>query len=465
MRNPLSSNYCIKVKKSEIFILTMILLFTFSLFLYSGLELIINHEKPNVVIIIADTIRKDYLSYYNHLLDGTSPNIDSLMNESMVFDRAYSQAGWTVPSVFSLFTSLYPKDHKIITWNQVLDDTIITLTEVLKNNGYITFGYPCLFSFNDTSGMQKGFDFYRDNVLDLGMPHNMTTAEHINKLVLDDLNAISSSKLDKPFFMWIHYFDAHTEYLIHENFYYGMASPQRYRGEISYVDMHIGQIISKLKEKELYNNTLIIFVSDHGEEFGEHGQWNVHRTLFEEVVEIPFSIKFPKVKKEDLINVMFTISHIDISTFLLDYLNIRIPKQFKGRTIEKLSKSRNYPIIMERGGDGEVPLQTAIIYKGYKLYKIDLTNCDTTSNRYKTSYTYFDKNGYMLFNLFNDRLERINILHDNRPMIGFEMLDILKQYRKDDKIGNEKLMIKTEKLIDNLKALGYITPMDKKFKP
>lgn len=279
-------------------------------------------KRPNIILITIDTLRADHLSCYGYHRK-TSPVIDHVARQAIVFNRAYSTASWTAPAMASIFTGLYPREHGVlhgvaqgpkaaITGQEMLENSFITLPEILKNAGYTTFGISSNGHLSQSTGFGQGFDYFAT--------HWFMKSPAPNVSIKKWQNTIRNAH---PYFLWIHYFDPHNPYAPrspwfekymppdHPNSQWSrevMANPKeyidaiksdptafntlidRYDSEINFCDYHIGQIFQLLQPDE---NTLVIITSDHGEAFLEHDQLLHGDTLYEEEIRVPLIIRLP----------------------------------------------------------------------------------------------------------------------------------------------------------------------------
>ncbi|MCP4633462.1 MAG: sulfatase [candidate division Zixibacteria bacterium] len=428
--------------KSKILILSILLIVLVTILIISCSS---GGKKPNIILIVIDTLRDDHLGY-NGYDRNTSPNIDAFSKEGVVFNNAYSQSGWTWPSVASIFTSLYPKDHGCIFWSIQMNNELITLAEVLKDKGYNTFGYPSLFLFDIESGFQQGFDVFHQEIFDLGNPHYINTSQKVNELIFNDL-----AEIKEPFFIWAHYYDPHMNYRSHKEFVFGdgKCTQCRYDGEIAYTDYHIGRLFTKLKKLNRYDDTIIILTADHGEEFGDHKRTS-HYTLFNEVLKTPLIIKAPGLQPIAINN---NVSQIDIAPTILKLIGCDIPDEFTGADILN-SELVDRPVFAERG-DYQIAFQKAVIDGDYKLYDVNIENADTSFERYKKEKFY--RNERYFFNKKDDPTEKKNLIAD--PDYQHKINEFEKHF--DTFYGSGERRIEEIKQLDveilkNLRALGYM---------
>lgn len=246
-----------------------------------------------VILISVDTLRSDHLPAYGYKGVAT-PSLDALRADSILYERAYSHCPLTLPSHTSILTGLLPADHGVrdnIGFR--LDAKFPTLAETLKKNGYATGAAVSAFVLRRESGINRGFDFYDDEVEPVGasqvigrVQRDGGETERVAKSWLDKQGG------DKPFFLFMHLYDPHTPYTPPEPFF--STYKNHYDGEIAYVDQVIGDFIAYLKQRDLYDKSMIVFLSDHGEGLNEHGEEEHGIFLYREALQVPLLVKLPK---------------------------------------------------------------------------------------------------------------------------------------------------------------------------
>ncbi len=217
-----------------------------------------------------------------------------MRKDSILFEKAYSHAPLTVPSHASILTGRVPADHGIHdNLGYHLRKDIPTLAELLKKEGYATGGAVSCFVLKAVSGIARGFDFYDDNVdpaeggVALGQVQRL--GDETEKQLAAWLQRVPS---DKPVFAFLHLYEPHTPYKPPEPFK-SRYKEQPYDGEIATADAIVGRFLSLLKEKGLYDKALIVFLSDHGEGLGEHGEAEHGMFLYREALQVPLLVKLP----------------------------------------------------------------------------------------------------------------------------------------------------------------------------
>ena len=329
-------------------------------------------EKPNVILIMVDTLRADHLSCYGYKENNT-PNIDRFASDSVLYKNTFGQSSWTKPQAATLLTSLYPSSHNTYLKPHILPDEIETLPEIMHSLGFYTLGIVNVIHFSTGFNFNQGFDRYnylapdfffyaKDssshlclyNILRLirarflskqkQVNHYYQDARVVNQLAFDWLEDVKDSR----FFLFLHYMDPHDPYFAHPYNGEGVARvstpnpnpdqaeeiKQLYDGEVSYLDHHFGKLIDFLKEEGLYENTLIVFTSDHGEEFFEHGGWWHGLTLYDEQIYIPLMIKYPEGQNRGIIKNEI-VRTLDIAPTILDYINSKVPPTMQGSSLLK----------------------------------------------------------------------------------------------------------------------------------
>ncbi len=288
-------------------------------------------DKPNVIVIVADTLRADHLGAYGYA-KAVTPQLDDFAAHSTRFANMFSQAAWTKPSMATLLTALYPSTHTARYKTSALPANVVTLPEVLQSRGYVTGGFANNVNIAPFFNFHQGYTDYEflepdylfgaseassqltiyqtarmlnERFLTAGKNvHNFyQPADVVNERALGWLQA----RRDNRFFLFLHYMEPHDPYFEHPFNHYGIArvstpnpppelAPEMirlYDQEITYMDQHLGELFSWLKKQGLYDETLIVFTADHGEEFYEHGGWWHGLTLYDEQIHVPLLIKMP----------------------------------------------------------------------------------------------------------------------------------------------------------------------------
>ena len=298
----------------------------------------------SVILISVDTLRADHLSCYGYKALATS-NIDYLARGGTVFDEINSQIPITLPSHVSLFTSTYPFMTGIEENGEVLPSGAITLATVLRSHGYHTAAFIGGYFLARRFGFNQGFDLYDspfdsrrlERALDLKRP-----AAEVTKSAEGWLAANS----DRPFFVFVHLFDLHQPYDPPARFE-RLAAKSEYDAELAYVDDSLGAFFTFLSEKGIYQRTLLVLLSDHGESLGEHGEHTHGFFIYQSTLHVPLIIHWPtsglsSARGTDLSQAAPTAyparvnspaGLVDVAPTVLQALGITRPSSFAGRSL------------------------------------------------------------------------------------------------------------------------------------
>ena len=331
---------------------------------------------PHIILLTVDTLRQDALSCYGGATP--TPNIDQLVEDSVLFTNAYSSASWTLPSFSSIFTGVSPWVHQTTKMRQVLPAGLTTLGEKMAEAGYLTGGIGFNYFLTQQGGgwaVNRGFaeyNFYpkfhspRTAAMEVLASGDVSafdlwaTTDDLTRMARDWVRDHASS----GFFFWLHYLDPHMPYLPPEEFSpggklneeaaqeYGSADAldrfrsghlpptaeakrwlhDLYQGEVRYVDDRIGSFISTLKEAGLYENALIVLFSDHGEELLDHSGVDHGHTLYDELLRVPLAFKLPGSVKTGKVDPI--VGTVSILPTILELAGIDFAAEnFSGRSL------------------------------------------------------------------------------------------------------------------------------------
>lgn len=300
-----------------------------------------NNKKPNVLIFLVDTLRPDRLSAYGY--DRlTSPHIDTFAENAVRYTNAVAQSTWTRPSVASILTSTYPGIHGAEDRPDILRSGIPSLAETIRSNGYTTIGIVTNLNVHTRFGFGAGFDRYvdLDGTDDVDRDR---TAVALARAALEDVDG-------RPWMLYLHLLAPHDPYKPPSPFdqqfppqldgLEGKAHKlesvrSRYDGEIAFVDSLFGQVVDDLVSRGLFENTIIVFTSDHGEQFLEHGRFGHGFTLFDEELIVPLIIKPPRFDGGPHI-VDPVVELVDIAPTVLAYAGIEPNARFQGISLANM---------------------------------------------------------------------------------------------------------------------------------
>jgi len=308
----------------------------FALFL-AGIILSACSKKPdyNVLLITLDTTRADHLRCYGYQ-NVETPALNSLAREGVAFGRAYAPNPMTLPAHTTILSGTLPLYHGVYdNGGFIVPQDLILLPEVLKENGWTTAGFVSAAVLKKDFNLNQGFEFWDEEGITPQPQMHMLVAERKANAVTDAaLRWLEKNGKQKRWFLWVHYFDPHTEYDPPDP-YKSLYYFDRYSGEIAFMDSQIQRLLQDLKQKGLYEKTIIIAIADHGESLGEHQEPTHFVFLYEATQRVPFLIRIPGLKKPGA-KILKIVSQIDLFPTILDLLNLPIPDQAQGRSLKPL---------------------------------------------------------------------------------------------------------------------------------
>src|SRR5437588_6961478 len=285
----------------------------------------------NVILITIDTVRADHLSCYGYK-SIQIPTLDALAHDGIVFDRAIAQVPLTWPSHTVILTGTYPFQNGVQDFTgQPLAPQFRSVAQAFKERGYATGAVVSTFVLDRSWGLARGFDFYDDAFTasafaqkDIGLVERKA-AESVSHAI----HWLQNSR-KRPFFFWLHLYDPHSPYDPPEP-YRNEYKDRLYDGEIAYADHELGRLISWLRTKHLYDSSLIVFASDHGESLGEHGEREHGFFIYNSTTRIPLIVKPPAGSRIRPGHVQAAVESISIAPTLLRLAGIHDPidKQFQ----------------------------------------------------------------------------------------------------------------------------------------
>lgn len=465
-----------------------------SSFWLSGCGRRTRREGPNIVFILIDTLRADRMGLHGYYRD-TTPNINAIAGEGVVFERAIAQSPWTQPSISSLFCSRYPSVHKVLSitraqamrWGKaekmpVFGESFTTLAEVMRDNGYETAAFIANFLMSGYYGFAQGFDHYFD------MPWRKVK---FNEVAGDVINGealawLRRRKSDKPFFLYLHYMDVHGPYYARPEFHEPLfdqveqmpnkrklsdsqkkalgylttkqAAPilKKYKDLSDYLefwsafydagvreeDQLIAGLITGLKGMGLWNDSYVIITADHGEELQEHGYWSHGNTVYHTELHVPLILHWPGVLPAGE-RIKDTIRLIDIMPTMLDQLHLPAVADMQGRSFKD--------IIAEHPPAQPVPAFSEAVERPPQKKSLSLGDWKIIATP--------GRKALELYNVSNDPLEQNN-LYAQESTRARELFQLLrKQVTLNQKLGSkvkaqEKLITPEE--YERLKSLGYV---------
>jgi arylsulfatase A-like enzyme/Tfp pilus assembly protein PilF len=271
--------------------------------------------------------------------------VDALAKEGIVFERGIAQVPLTVPSHTAIFTGTYPFHNGVQDFTaQPLRDSFRTLAEALKANGYTTGAVVSSFVLDRGWGLARGFDTYDDAFAGQEfLQKNLGLVERRAQESVDHAVGWLETHSNQPFFLWLHLYDPHSPYDPPEPFRTRFGK-ELYDGEIAYADSQLGRLFAWLKQapNNLYDNALIVFLSDHGESLGEHGEKEHGFFIYDSTVRVPLIVKPPREARLMPQRVPAAVETIQVGPTVLEMAGVQDPiqKQFMATSLLTLMNGK-----------------------------------------------------------------------------------------------------------------------------
>ena len=418
--------------------------------------------RPSVVLITLDTTRADRLQCYGHPAP-TSPNLDRFAADGTLYTHAYSTSSWTLPAHASLFTGKFTSSHGArydpngplilsagIEGRESLDNYRAnglathetTLADILSDAGYATGAVVAGPWMKQVFGLSQGFAHYDDDDIP-------TVSGRLAADVTDRALAWLEPRRDRPFFLFLNYYDPHGPYEPPPEFLEPIirAMPTDrppdpaekigalYDGEIRFMDHHLGRLLEQLRQWDLYDQSWIIITSDHGELLGEHGRLSHGKTLTQQEIRIPLLVKEPGADGGRTTDTPAQLT--DVLPVLLRGLRLASPEGIQGAPPEQ----RMHPIVAE-----VYPLEHRSKWGSWRVL---------LQGDHKFSWN--SKGEHQLVDLKADPLEQVNLMQQ-QPDLAKTMMTALLGYLaslpKSAGGGTEQTL--DAETMEALKQLGYL---------
>ncbi len=471
---------------------------------------------PNIFLILIDSARSDHFSCYDHK-PATTPNIDKLAEDSVLYTNAFTPAGWTRPAVTSIFTGLWPECYGI-SEQRYLNDDMTTVSEVLKNSSYNTFMVVNNPYISPATGFEPNVDRFcsvnRSNLLSQidydvllrNIPNFLkyqvyeVYKKRILKIYLDLLVDQASkiikksSHQNRPIFLYLH-LDVHHPYVTDRKYFRKFLqnncsekiikeveesqldihyflnphfSPEQkevyfrilttfYNTSLYKNDILIGRFISTLKSRNMYDDSLIVITSDHGEYFGDHGLVSHGPYLYEQVIRVPLIVKYPKVMHLTGISSKL-VSTIDLFPTICEIVGYKKERIFqKVQGISFLSNDEHKFVISQRKNFPEGLQYWKDRYPHLSEYFDQYDYGDLIALRYKKyKFIWSSKKRYALFDLEMDPHEETNLADKDRNLC-LSYLNRLEKWQENlYRIKGDIGANFDEAMVKQLRSLGYI---------
>ena len=282
-------------------------------------------QKLNVLFVLIDTLRPDHLGLYGYERE-TSPNIDAWARDAVIFEKVFAHAPNTPRSTPSILIGRYPSrvawDKRYKNYSNPVAENE-TIFEIFQAGGWRTEAVSAHWYFERAPGIKDGVDLWDNRgFLTIKESNTQSAAPDITPRVVERLGALAGE--EKPFFLFVHYFDPHGRYMQQKSVRtFGKKLMDKYDSEIAFVDHHLQPVFDALKEKGLYENTVVVLTSDHGEAFKEHGFYFHGRTIYDEEIRVPLLIRAPGAEPK---RVEQPVALVDLVPTLSEMVGLRAEK-------------------------------------------------------------------------------------------------------------------------------------------
>lgn len=411
----------------------------------------------NVVVVTFDTTRADHLGAYGNDRIQT-PTVDGLAAEGVLFEHAMSPVPITLPSHSSLMTGKVPFAHGVRDNGLFqLGEEQTTLAEILRQAGYRTAAAVGSFPLLGSTGINQGFEFFDDHLTaeyediygsrvfpkeDLFFDERR--AARVNEAVLPWLE----EQHGEPFFLWVHYFDPHLPHEPPPPFDQ-LYAHEPYDGEIAYSDESLGTLLDHLRRLGVYDRTLVVFTSDHGEGRGEHDETTHSMLVYNTTLHVPLIIKPPT----DLagwqgggLRLAPRVATVDVLPTVLDVLGLDIPGDIQGQSL--------LPMLKDPATVGDETSRRPIYAE--TLSPRITRNWGEQRALFKDDYKYIHGPRQELYDLAQDPRE-VNNLLAQEPELASAMKKELSDYLVDHTVtGLDSSVAVDDETARRLQALGYL---------
>lgn len=464
-------------------------------------------RPQNVIVIQADTLRRDHLDMYGYGRE-TAPELKRLASEGALFRNYTVQATWTKVSTPTLMTSLYPTSHGVKDFPDRLPAAATTMAEAFRAAGYATLSFSSVLFTGQFTNLHQGFEELHEDGSVSVRGSSKTAREYV-----DRLQAWIDAHRDTPFFAFLHVFDPHDPYEPYRPYDSIWADPARkeeherqlrevrkvieepilrqfgmpskddlvkakidpeafvnhdkdwYDGSIRGMDVEIARLMETLRRLNLDEGTLVVFLSDHGEEFHEHGRMFHGQTVYGELTQVPFMMRWPAgIPKGRVVDEV--VQSIDVMPTLLDLSGIAPPEGMQGRSFASLLREGGG----NEGAAGGWTRRPAISEKKLTDAKLgaappphDTESYAITDGEWKLVRNTVRPRGgpeFELYDFVNDPLNKTDVAGQHPDVVArlAKALDGWKQMAEAGRLKPEAEANKslTPEQLQRLRSLGYV---------
>jgi len=391
--------------------------------------------EASIVLISIDTLRADHLPLYGYA-HGSTPAIDALGREGIVFDGVYSHCPLTLPAHASMLTGLTPPHHGVHdNAGFTLKPGARTLAARFHDSGRATGAAVSAFVLRSATGIAQGFDRYDDEIVQDPSLEDMGNQQRDGAKSVASLLGWIEAQGDRRFFAFLHLYEPHTPYTPPSPYKERFADSP-YDGEIAYADELVGRLLAPLRAKGALDHTLVALTADHGEGLGEHGEQEHGFFLYRETVRVPLVLRLPGASQAGR-RVSATAAQVDLAATLLDLV---------GLPATGMDGASLRPAIAGGPGPGR-PVYSETFFPRYHFGWSQLLS--TTESRFR----YIRAPRPELFDDAMDPGETRNLSAEHAAAVQAMNAWLDTQVRVGEVAGPEKVAPET---LEKLQALGYV---------
>jgi len=285
--------------------------------------------KPNIILITLDSTRADHMGFLGSH-SALTPDLDGLARESIIFEHAYAQAPLTVVSHATILTGTYPQTHQISELGSPLATGVPYLPDLLHAHGYRTaafVGSVLLDPRNGSApGFDRGFDLYDAGFQQSSGGGGKQLVERRGDQVVARATKWLSNNTRGPFFLWVHLYDPHAPY------------GRSYDRAVAAADAALGKLIAILRNQKLFEDSVLIVASDHGEGLGAHGEDMHGIFLYDETIHVPLLVKLPQNQMAGK-RVKGRVRVVDVAPTVLEVAGVPVPSQMQGQSLLRIART------------------------------------------------------------------------------------------------------------------------------
>ena len=460
-------------------------------------------HRPNILLIVMDATRLDYLSAYGHPR-ATTPNLDRLAEQGVLFEKAFSSAPWTPPSHASLFTGTYPSTHGVdVNENLYLSDKNRTVAEILADNGYRTFGVLPDVHLSSVRGFHKGYQEYTETwrIPYLHLEYDWLDCLTRNAISGRDKRTYYSNRIIQrwlknnanqgdPFFVFVNFKTAHNSYqpprayrrkfetkspnvdMRKVNYYskkggYSYMARELelteeefvlvgswYAAAVAYLDFRIGQLMQYLKDIGTYDDTLVIITADHGENFGEHHLAYHLFCLYDTLIHVPLIMSCPSLLPRGR-RISEMVSLVDVLPTILELLELeKEASDVEGTSLVPFNDTKYHDEVFAEFGKPHAMLKRLETeFSGHDFSPFDRgLQCIRTKDFKLISGSDGTEE---LYDLNSDPSETYNLVQEKIDVAAALRSRLSRLNKGKDKNFTNEHVVEDEAVIKALRALGY----------